>query len=201
MAGPWQRLLAGARRLLLPAPPPHLRSPSLSSRARPAWPKSSQEALALLRDAFYDLNRLVRLHPPNRTFPGTKAFWAGVSPAQAVKRALPYASNCSNGKRDCCGQYQSWVYPAPVQDMAEAVAGSYWDRSDPSLFRRKLWRGKPDPDALETLAAGCEPTQPACYAFNNRHCRVVGLDLSDAALGHEAYLKQKHGLNNLDLFR
>ena len=98
-------------------------------------------------------------------------------------------------------QYQSWVYPVPVQDMAEAVAGGYWDRSDPSLFRRKLWPRKTEPDDLEILVAGCGTNQAACYAFNNRHCRVVGLDLSDAALGHEAYLKQKHGLNNLDLFR
>ena len=98
-------------------------------------------------------------------------------------------------------QYQSWVYPAPVQDMAEAVAGGYWDRSDPSLFRRKLWPRKTEPDDLEILVAGCGTNQAACYAFNNRHCRVVGLDLSDASLGHEAYLKQKHGLNNLDLFR
>src|SRR3954471_7292076 len=83
-------------------------------------------------------------------------------------------------------QYQSWVYPAPVEDMAEAVAGGYWDRSDPSLFRRKLWPRNIEPDDLEVLVAGCGTNQAACYAFNNRHCRVVGLDLSDAALGHEA---------------
>src|SRR4051794_35484744 len=58
-------------------------------------------------------------------------------------------------------QYQSWVYPAPVQDMAEAVAGGYWDRSDPSLFRRKLWPRKTEPDDLEILVAGCGTNQAA----------------------------------------
>ena len=112
---------------------------------------------------------------------------------------MPQASRTESGI--VAAQYQAWVYPAPVRDMAEAIAGGYWNLSDPSLFRRKLWPRKTEPDDLEILVAGCGANQAACYAFNNRHCRVVGLDLSDAALGHEAYLKQKHGLGNLDLVR
>ncbi|HVG49847.1 MAG TPA: class I SAM-dependent methyltransferase [Rubellimicrobium sp.] len=96
-------------------------------------------------------------------------------------------------------QYRAWVYPAPVPDMAEAIAGGYWDLCDPSLFRRKLWPRRAEPDHLEILVAGCGTNQAACYAFNNRDCRVVGLDLSDVSLGHQAYLKQKHGLENLEL--
>ncbi len=98
-------------------------------------------------------------------------------------------------------QYRAWVYPAPVQDMAEAVMGGYWDLSDPSLFRRKLWPRRTEPDELEILVAGCGANQAACYAFNNPGCRVIGIDLSEPSLGHEAYLKQKHGLDNLELLR
>ena len=37
--------------------------------------------------------------------------------------------------------------------------------------------------------------------MTNPNSKVVGLDLSEASLGHEAYLKHKHGLDNLELFR
>ena len=99
-------------------------------------------------------------------------------------------------------QYRAWVYPQPVEDMAQAVAkGEYWDLSDPSLFRRKLWPRRIEPDDLTILIAGCGTNQAACYAVTNPNCKVVGIDLSEASLGHEAYLKHKHGLENLELFR
>ena len=98
-------------------------------------------------------------------------------------------------------QYQAWVYPQPVSDMAKAVTkGEYWDLTDPSLFRRKLWPRRIEPDDLTILIAGCGTDQAACYAATNPNSKVVGLDLSEASLGHEAYLKRKHGLDNLELF-
>ena len=113
---------------------------------------------------------------------------------------MPQASRTTESEI-VAAQYRAWVYPAPVQDMAEAVAGGYWDLSDPSLFRRKLWPRTTEPDDLDILVAGCGTNQAACYAFNNRGCRVVGIDLSESSLGHEAYLKQRHGLENLELAR
>jgi SAM-dependent methyltransferase len=97
-------------------------------------------------------------------------------------------------------QYDAWVYPRPVSDIAQAVAtGDYWDLSDPSLVRRKLWPRKIEPDNLSILIAGCGTFQAAYYAIANRDSHVVGIDISDASLGHQAYLKQKHQLDNLDL--
>ena len=86
--------------------------------------------------------------------------------------------------------------------MAQAVAkGEYWDLTDPSLFRRKLWPRRIEPDDLTILIAGFWTNQAACYAVTNPNCKVVGIDLSETSLGHEAYLKHKHGLENLELFR
>jgi hypothetical protein len=97
-------------------------------------------------------------------------------------------------------QYNDWVYPQPIQDISEFVK-RYYDLSDPSLFRRKLWPRKIEPENLSILVAGCGANQAAHYAFTNRNSQVLGIDLSDSSLGHEAYLKQKHRLDNLELLR
>ena len=95
-------------------------------------------------------------------------------------------------------QYKEWVYPQPIPDMSEFVKQSF-DLSDPSLFRRKLWPRKIEPENLSILVAGCGANQAAHYAFTNRNCEVLGIDVSDSSLGHEAHLKQKHRLDNLEL--
>ena len=84
--------------------------------------------------------------------------------------------------------------------MSEFVKQSF-DLSDPSLFRRKLWPRKIEPENLSILIAGCGANQAAHYAFTNRNSEVLGIDVSDSSLGHEAHLKQKHGLGNLELLQ
>lgn len=97
-------------------------------------------------------------------------------------------------------QYEAWVYPNPIMDMAEAVTrDDYTDVSDPSLIRRKLWPRKVEPDALDILVAGCGANQAAYLALKNPESRVVGIDLSAASLAHVQYLKDKHDLHNLEL--
>jgi SAM-dependent methyltransferase len=120
----------------------------------------------------------------------------------AMTAAAPMAQSSRTESEIVAAQYHAWAYPQPVPDMAQAVAkGEYWDLSDPSLFRRKLWPRKIEPQDLTILIAGCGTNQAACYAVTNPNSKVVGLDLSEASLGHEAYLKHKHGLDNLELFR
>jgi SAM-dependent methyltransferase len=86
--------------------------------------------------------------------------------------------------------------------MAEVVAdGSYSDFSDPARMRRKFWPKKVGPDDLDILIAGCGSNQAAYFALTNPESRVVGVDISEASLAHEKYLKQKHDLRNLDLYR
>ncbi|WP_448620111.1 class I SAM-dependent methyltransferase [Geodermatophilus sp. URMC 65] len=97
-------------------------------------------------------------------------------------------------------QYESWVYPDPVTDMAEAVAhDDYFDLSDPSLYRRKLWPRRIEPESLDILIAGCGANQAAYFALINSDSRVVGVDVSRASLAHQHFLKEKHDLNNLQL--
>jgi len=97
-------------------------------------------------------------------------------------------------------QYKDWVYPQPIPDLSE-FAKQYFDLSDPSLFRRKLWPRKIEPENLSILIAGCGANQAAHYAFTNPNSQVLGIDVSDSSLGHEARLKQKHRLDNLELLQ
>jgi SAM-dependent methyltransferase len=96
-------------------------------------------------------------------------------------------------------QYEAWVYPQPVPDLAEFLATGIFDLADPAHFRRKLWPRKIEPDDLSILVAGCGTNQAAQYAFTNRNSQVLGIDISTTSLEHEAYLKQKHHLDNLEL--
>jgi SAM-dependent methyltransferase len=97
-------------------------------------------------------------------------------------------------------QYKNWVYPLPIPDLSEFLKEQF-DLSDPSLFRRKLWPRKIEPENLSILIAGCGANQAAHYAFTNRNSEVLGIDVSDNSLGHEAHLKQKHQLDNLELLQ
>jgi SAM-dependent methyltransferase len=96
-------------------------------------------------------------------------------------------------------QYEAWVYPSPIPDIAEAMATGFYAADDPALVRRKLWPRNVEPDALEILVAGCGSSQAAIYAFTNPDCHVVGIDISESSLDHQRHLKAKHQLDNLDL--
>jgi SAM-dependent methyltransferase len=96
-------------------------------------------------------------------------------------------------------QYEEWVYPFPIPDLAQAISGGVFELTDPSLVRRKLWPRNVEPDALEILVAGCGSNQAAHLAFTNPGCRVVGIDISATSLDHQKLLKEKHQLANLEL--
>jgi len=97
-------------------------------------------------------------------------------------------------------QYEEWVYPLPIPDLAEAISGGLYDRSDPALIRRKLWPRNVEPAALDILVAGCGSNQAAHYAFTNPESHVVGIDISATSLDHQRLLKEKHQLGNLELW-
>jgi SAM-dependent methyltransferase len=96
-------------------------------------------------------------------------------------------------------QYESWVYPRPVDDLDAWTAEGHYEMSDPSLIRRKIWPRKVEPDALEILVAGCGSNQAAALAYANRDCRVTGVDISEASLANQRRLQRKHKLDNLEL--
>jgi SAM-dependent methyltransferase len=51
----------------------------------------------------------------------------------------------------------------------------------------------PAPSGMDILIAGCGTNQAAVFALNNPRAKVVGIDVSSTSLGHQAYLRDKHG--------
>ena len=98
-------------------------------------------------------------------------------------------------------QYEAFAYPQPFGDIPQFVASGSFFLGEPSLFGPVLWpQGRP-PGQLRILIAGCGTTQAAYTAFMNSDDQVVGVDLSEASLAHERLLQDRHGLQNLKLFR
>lgn len=95
-------------------------------------------------------------------------------------------------------QYQRWVYPPPVHDLDKWNADNF-DWTDPVHAHRIYWPDREYPVGLDILVAGCGANQAASLAFTNPSAKVVGIDVSQPSLDHQQYLKDKHGLNNLEL--
>ncbi|WAJ44179.1 class I SAM-dependent methyltransferase [Mycobacterium sp. Aquia_216] len=95
-------------------------------------------------------------------------------------------------------QYDRWQYPPPIDDL-EAYSKNNWEWFDPLWAHRVLWPDRGYRPDLDILIAGCGANQAAVFAFTNRDARVVAVDVSQSALDHQRYLKDKHGLHNLEL--
>jgi SAM-dependent methyltransferase len=97
-------------------------------------------------------------------------------------------------------QYERWRYPQPIQDL-EAWLSSNWEWFDPSHAHRILWPDREYRSDLDILIAGCGTNQAAVFASTNPAAKVVAVDVSQPSLDHQQYLKDKHGLWNLELRR
>lgn len=95
-------------------------------------------------------------------------------------------------------QYERWRYPQPIQDL-EALPDNIWHWFDPSRFHRIFWPDREYQPDLDILIAGCGTNQAAVFAYRNPAAKVVGVDISQPSLDHQQYLKDKHGLFNLEL--
>jgi len=95
-------------------------------------------------------------------------------------------------------QYQRWVYPPPIHDLDKWNADNF-DWTDPVHAHRIYWPDREYPLGLDILVAGCGANQAAYFAFTNPSAKVVGIDISQPSLDHQQYLKDKHGLQNLEL--
>ncbi len=74
-----------------------------------------------------------------------------------------------------------------------------WHWFDPSRFHRMLFPDREYKRDQDILIAGCGTNQAAVFAYRNRGAKVVGVDISQPSLDHQQYLKDKHGLWNLEL--
>lgn len=97
-------------------------------------------------------------------------------------------------------QYEKWTYPEPIQDIGEWLVDG-WQWFDPSHAYQSFWPDREYRPDMDILVAGCGSNQAAIFAYNNRSARVVGIDVSRRSLDHERYLKDRHGLSNLELHR
>jgi 2-polyprenyl-3-methyl-5-hydroxy-6-metoxy-1,4-benzoquinol methylase len=98
-------------------------------------------------------------------------------------------------------QYEAYTYPPPIYDIAALEEAGVYLNCDPSLFSAQYWpEGRPK-EALHILVAGCGGSQAARIAFSNPKCKVIGVDLAEASLGYEQFLKDKHELANLSLIQ
>ncbi len=95
-------------------------------------------------------------------------------------------------------QYERWRYPQPIPDL-EAWAADNWQLFDPVHAHRVLWPDRDYKPDLDILIAGCGTNQAAVFAYTNPAAKVVAVDISEPSLGHQQYLKDKHGLWNLEL--
>ncbi len=95
-------------------------------------------------------------------------------------------------------QYERWRYPPPIPDL-EAWTSTNWEWFDPLYSHRILWPDREYKRDLDILIAGCGTNQAAIFAFTNRSAKVVAIDISKPSLDHQQYLKDKHGLDNLEL--
>ncbi len=95
-------------------------------------------------------------------------------------------------------QYERWRYPRPIQDLEGWIAGN-WEWFDPSHAHRILWPDRDYKPDLDILIAGCGTNQAAVFAYTNPAAKVVAVDISQPSLDHQQYLKDKHGLWNLEL--
>lgn len=95
-------------------------------------------------------------------------------------------------------QYARWMYPQPILDIAGWLQNN-WQWFDPSHAHRVFWPDGSGRQDIDILIAGCGTNQAAIIAHNNPQARVVAIDVSAPSLEHHRYLKQRYGLDNLDL--
>ncbi len=95
-------------------------------------------------------------------------------------------------------QYERYRYPAPIEDLEVWLANN-WEWFDPSHAHRILWPEQEYKPDLDILIAGCGTNQASVFAFMNPDAKVVAVDISQPSLDHQQYLKDKHGLFNLEL--
>jgi SAM-dependent methyltransferase len=97
-------------------------------------------------------------------------------------------------------QYERWRYPHPIEDL-DVWSVTNWEWFDPVHAHRVLWPDRDYKPDLDILIAGCGTNQAAVFAYDNPAAKVVAVDISQPSLDHQQYLKDKHGLANLELHR
>jgi SAM-dependent methyltransferase len=95
-------------------------------------------------------------------------------------------------------QYEQWMYPHPIIDLHDWITTN-WQWFDPSHSHRMFWPNIDSRPDINILVAGCGTNQAAVLAFTNPDAKIVAIDVSQSAINHHIYLKNKYSINNLEL--
>ena len=93
--------------------------------------------------------------------------------------------------------YERHPYPPPVDDF-----GAYrrsWDDARRRAESHLFWPSERYRDDRSVLVAGCGTMQAAHYALRWPNARVIGIDVSAKSIAFTQQLKQKYGLENLEV--
>jgi SAM-dependent methyltransferase len=94
--------------------------------------------------------------------------------------------------------YERYPYPPPSDDL-DRYRQRWQDRERRRADFHLFWPGKSYRDDYSILIAGCGTSQAARYAVRWPRARVTGIDFSQTSVRHTAQLKDKHGLDNLEV--
>lgn len=105
-------------------------------------------------------------------------------------------------KKNIEDQYNNYIYPKPVSDInLEIINKKIASLADPNYSWHLLWPEKEHQSSkLKILIAGCGSDQAAILAMCNSKHNFYGIDLSKKSIDHQNILKEKHQINNLELF-
>src|ERR1700745_2239220 len=95
-------------------------------------------------------------------------------------------------------QYERWRYPQTVLDLDEWTVNN-WQWFDPLHAHRTFWPDRDYKPDLDILIAGCGTNQAPVFAFTTPAAKGLVVNISQPALDHQQYLKEKRGLWNLEL--
>lgn len=95
--------------------------------------------------------------------------------------------------------YEKYPYPCYDEDLGEMLAGRQVVIGNPRHWYHAYFPSRAPSERLDVLVAGCGTREAARLAAGSPEARITGIDLSETSLAHTRRLKQKHGLDNLEL--
>ena len=96
--------------------------------------------------------------------------------------------------------YDRYPYPRPVESLVR-YRRLWKDRQRRRADYHLFWPASPYREDRSILVAGCGTSQAAKHAVRWPKAQVTGIDFSATSVSHTEELKQKHSLDNLQVYQ
>jgi SAM-dependent methyltransferase len=96
--------------------------------------------------------------------------------------------------------YERYPYPRPIDNL-DKYRQLWRDRQRRRADYHLFWPAASFKENHSILVAGCGTSQAAKYALRWPGAQVTGIDVSANSIQHSEQLKQKHGLDNLQIIQ